>query len=142
MEDRRSYSVDLRERVIQVRQRGGWTLEETADFFSIGVATVNRWFRRLRETGGVSPRMAGRGPAPKLQAKDFELIGELVKQKPDRTGAELVKLFQQQQGISVSRTTINRALRKLGLSFKKKPYRRPNESVKMSKSSGGVLLPR
>jgi transposase/transposase-like protein len=63
----KGYSVDLRERVIAASQRGGLTDEEAAKLFQIGEATVHRWKRLKRETGGLEPRPYGGGvPAADL----------------------------------------------------------------------------
>ena len=47
-----AYSVDLRERVIAAFDLGGMTDEDAAELFRIGEATVHRWKRLKRETGG------------------------------------------------------------------------------------------
>lgn len=123
MKETRGYSLDLRERVVEARREHEWTYAQTAAVFRIGVATVNRWFRRERETGSVAPKARGKGPPGLLNEDKLRLIGELVKEKPDRTIAQLVAVFRERQATSVSTSTMSRGLEKLGLSRKKKRSR-------------------
>ena len=59
----RPYSIDLRERVIAAVEEEHLTYEEAAEWFVIGLSTVKRWLRRIRETGSVVPgRMGGHKP--------------------------------------------------------------------------------
>lgn len=134
MKATRGYSLDLRERVVAARREHAWTYAKTAAVFRIGVATVNRWFRRERETGSVAPKARGKGAAPLLGADDLRIIGELVKEKSDRTIAQLVVVFRERRGTAVSPATISRALQKLGLSRKKKRSRLRSANGKTSKS--------
>ncbi len=123
--------MDLRKRVVEARREYGWTYAQTALFFSIGIATVNRWFRRERETGSVAPRSRGKGPKPILCEEKLRWIAELVKEKPDRTIAQLVDVLRERRAVSISTSTMSRALESLGLSRKKKPSRRPSVNAKM-----------
>ena len=54
----KGYSDDLRERVVAALQRGGLTDEAVAKLFQIGEATVHRWKRLKRETGGTLSTLA------------------------------------------------------------------------------------
>jgi putative transposase len=60
----RPYSNDLRERVVASVERNGLSRRQAASRFGVGVSTVIKWVRRLRETGSVSPGKIG-GHRPK-----------------------------------------------------------------------------
>jgi len=126
-------SEDLRQKVVDAVEERGETYEEAADRYEVGRASVSRWLRRLRETGSVAPaamggRRRGLGPA------DVELVGELVKEAPDRTIAELKDAWRSPEvtwafgseaaaNKETSTGAISRALAKLGLTRKKKSLR-------------------
>jgi transposase len=87
------YSMDLRERVVGVVEKGGMSCRQAAAQFGVGVNTAILWVRRWRETGSVAPGQMG-GHKPKaiagehrswllerIEAKDFTLrglVGELA----------------------------------------------------------------
>jgi transposase len=113
-------SVDLRERVIKAWRDGGETYAELAERFGVGYATVSRWLRRYRETGGVEPT-GHRGGAPRRITSEQEpFIERLVLANPDWTEAQLTTALREQFGIEVSRSTVGRRIRKLGYRLKKR----------------------
>jgi transposase len=135
----KGYSVDLRERVIAVLQRGGVTDEQVAKLFQIGEATVHRWKRLKRETGALEPRPYGGGYPPRISADQEELVRQMVAEQPDLTDQEAAWEFHRRTGTSVSRATMGRTLRKLGLTRKKRLSPPPSRPRRGSKNSGGGL---
>jgi transposase len=114
------YSVDLRERVIAVLHAGGNTDEQAAKLFKIGEATVHRWKRLKRETGALVPRPRGGGVPSRIPAVQEVVVRSIVSEQPDLTDQEVAWEFHRRSGTSVSRATMNRTLRKLDLTRKKK----------------------
>lgn len=113
-------SMDLRERALAAYKRGEGTQAEVATLFGIGEATLRRWVRRDSETGSVAPVMDyPRGPAPKIEHANLEVLEELMRETPDATNAELAERMEARTGISVSAPTISRAINLLGWSRKK-----------------------
>ena len=55
----RAYSVDLRERAVAAVEKGEMSRRRAAAQFGLGISTVIRWTRRLRETGSVAPSKIG-----------------------------------------------------------------------------------
>jgi len=126
-------SEDLRQKVVDAVEERGETYEEAADRYEVGRASVSRWLRRLRETGSVAPAAMG-GRRRGLVPADVELVGELVKEAPDRTIAELKDAWRSPEvtwafgseaaaNKETSTGAISRALAKLGLTRKKKSLR-------------------
>ena len=62
----RTYSMDLRERVVAAAEQGDLTLAEVAALFGVSLAWVKRLRQRLKATGSLAPLAGGRGPEPKL----------------------------------------------------------------------------
>lgn len=118
----RGYSVDLRTRVMGAVEEG-MTQEEAADVFSVGVATVYRWKRLLRETNSLEPRPHGGGQVPALSAEGEDRLRGLVGEKPDRTIRELTSELVGRLGKQVSTSAVSRALARLGLTQKKNAER-------------------
>lgn len=123
------YSDDLRARAVMTYAAGGETYESIAEAFSIGLATINRWLRRKRETGGVAPRPHGGGQPRGLDARGDELLLTLVRAQPDATLVELSERLVAHGGRSVTKSTIARALARLGITRKKRLSSQRSERV-------------
>lgn len=125
-------SRDLRLRVVAAYRAGEGTYEELAARFSVGMASVNRWLRRMRESGTVEPRPHGGGQQLRIQGEDEEFLRKLVERHPDWTEAELGNEVRSARGLDVSDVTVGRAVRRLGYSVKKKRSSPPRETVRTS----------
>jgi len=117
----KGYSVDLRARVIAVLERDEITDEAAAELFQIGEATVHRWKRLKRETGGLEPRPYGGGYPPRIPPEKTGILRQMVAEQPDLTDQEAAWEYHRRTGTSVSKATMGRTLRKLGLTRKKRP---------------------
>jgi|SRR5215210_4180375 len=123
----KAYSMDLRERIFAARAAGESTAD-VADQFGVSPAFVRRLLQRYRETGTLGPRaQARRGFAPVLDAH-AQRLRELNAREPDLTPAEIRDRLR----LTVAPLTVWRALRRLGLSFKKSPSARPSRTGRTS----------
>jgi transposase len=113
------YSEDLRQRVVDTIQRGEGSVRQIASRFLVSASFVTRLLHLHRTTGSVEPRPHGGGNPAVLGPEDEERLRDLIRQQPDATLEEC----RQQLGLACSLMTISRALRKLGLSRKKKVLR-------------------
>ena len=125
-------SRDLRLRVVEAYRAGEGTYEELAVRFSVGMASVNRWLRRMRESGTVEPRPHGGGQQLRIQGEDERFLRRLVEAHPDWTEAELGEEIRTKRELDVSDVTVGRAVRRLGYTVKKKRSSRPSEIAPMS----------
>jgi transposase len=112
----RAYSMDLRERVAAAVDGGDGSRRQIARLFRVSVSFVTRLLKRRREEGTLAPAPHGGGPRRALDAADRWRLAGLVKDHNDDTLEEL----RRRGGFRCSLTTIWRALRRLGLTRKKK----------------------
>ena len=132
----RSYSVDLRTRVLEDCDQGGST-HEVALKYRVSESWVRRLKQRRRENGEVAPRRSGNKHPPRWLAH-AEQIQQLVDEQPDATLRELAERL----GIKISPQTLARALRALQLTFKKKSFVPRSKIVRMSNSVAPPGKPR
>ena len=57
----RSYSTDLRERVVDYIKSGG-SRKDACRIFNVSLRTLSNWLKRLRDTGNVLPSKLGSRP--------------------------------------------------------------------------------
>jgi transposase len=109
-----AYSLDLRKRVLAACDAGRGT-KEVARLFEVSPAWVRRLKQRRRELNTIEPLPKKNGPDPLLTAQHRARLRQAVERQPDITLLELKDKLK----LSASVPTLCRALRSLGLSFKK-----------------------
>jgi transposase len=110
------YSKDLRERVAAAVDHGEGSQREIARRFRVSLTFVFRLLRRRREADTLDPKPHGGCPPPALGPDELRRLAELIREKPDATSEQ----SRQRGGFRCSLTTVWRALRRLGLTRKKK----------------------
>ena len=112
------YCQDLRKRVVTKAKAGKQTQASIAATFGVSVSTVEKWLRRKRETGKITPKPPPHGPKRVLQEHASFLCGQ-VKRQPDITLTELCIRMARELNIVVSPSTVCRELQHLRLPRKK-----------------------
>ena len=113
----RSYSMDLRERVLAACDSGEETREQVAERFCVSVAWVYRLLARRRDTGSIAPKPHGGGRPPAFEGESAERLRKAVEDCPDATLEEL----RAAAGVGCGTSAVFRALNRLGLPRKKSP---------------------
>ena len=131
-----AYSQDLRDRILCARDSGMPT-KRVADLFRVSPSWVRRVMQRRREHGEQSPRPRGGATVIKI---DLHQLRQLVQEQPDATARQL----HERLGIACSVSAVDMALRRMGLSFKKRRSLPPSRIGPMSQhdaSSGESISP-
>jgi transposase len=110
------YSMDLRERVVAAVDEGEGPQREIARLFRVSVSFVSRLLKRRREAGTLDPTPHRGGPRRVLDFADRWRLRRMALEHNDETLDEL----RRRGGFTCSLTTIWRALRRHGLTLKKK----------------------
>lgn len=112
------YSVDLRQRVLDALARG-MSRKEVITTFVVSEGSIKRWLKLQRDYNTlVARRPSGR---PRIiKAQDEEGVRRLVEQTNDATFGEYTEQWNQLHDTPISHWTIGRAIRRLGLTRKKK----------------------
>lgn len=111
----KTYSTDLRERVVQACDEKVGTREEIAELFAVSTAWIRRLLQRRRETGSIAARRRGGRKPPKIAGKKLQKLQSLVEKYPDATLEEL----RDRCGVDGSIMAVHRALQRLGSHRKK-----------------------
>ena len=122
----KSYSADLRERVVEAVETGA-SRHEAAELFGISVSSAVRWLQRWNETGSCLAKPHGGSVSPLEQ--HVELILALVAERPDLTLEETVAELLKRR-IRTSQSAVSRFFQRHDITYKKK------------ESAGGGTAPR
>lgn len=99
-----TYPISFRRHVLAVKARDGLTFSETAERFSVGIASLVRW------SGRIEIKLYERKKGLKI---DLEALAQDVRDHPDAFQYERAARF------GVTPKAIWQALRKLGVTYKK-----------------------
>lgn len=126
-----AYSMDLRTRVLAACD-GGEKTKAVAKRFGVSPAWVRRLKQHRRERDGdVVPRTGG-GRRASLVKIDRGRLADLVREQPDATLVEL----RDRLGVLVTPWAVGKALRELGLTYKKSPSAPPSRTAPTSLRRG------
>jgi transposase len=118
-----AYSLDLRTRILADGDRGLST-RAVATKYAVSESWVRRLKQRRRQTGEITPRP--RRPRPPLLTPHLDRLRGLVAAHPDATLEELRALL----GVAVCLATLWAAVRRLGLTVKKKCCGPPSRTAR------------
>jgi len=124
----KSYSNDLRERVVKARLSGG-SVEEVAEAFQVSRDCVYRWVKRHLETGSAAPKQRGGYKKPKIA--DMVKFEAFAKAHAHST---LTQMKEKWEG-DVSEMSMSRAFKRLGWTRKKNITTTANAMKQSAKSS-------
>jgi transposase len=121
----KAYSLDLRKRILAACDRGEGT-KYVAERFGVSPSWVRRLKQRRRENGEIGPRSPGGDRRGKFDRKALARLQKRVEAHPGATLEQLRVWIHGELGIQCSVMAVCRALKRIGMTFKKKVSRRPN----------------
>jgi transposase len=119
------YSVDLRRRIVSAVEEDGMSKAQAARTFSVSLSSVKRYAQKAQRGESLAPKKHP-GAAPKLDEMARKLLEEDLRERPFVSLRERCEYVEAMTGLSVSRSTMCRAIARLGPTWKKGGDRLPN----------------
>jgi transposase len=116
----KSYSLDLREKIVAVYDEGNISQRQLAAQFRVTKSFVQKILKQRRVLGHLFPRVRQEQTQPKLNREHSQILKDLVEQHNDATLQELVRLVYDKTQVQVGTSTLDRALKRLNITRKKK----------------------
>jgi transposase len=132
----KSYSIAFRRKIIKVYEDESISQRKLAKRFSVAPSFIQKLLKQYRETDSVAPKIRTQQTAPKLKDEHLIILNHLVEEHNDATLEELRERLVAEIGIEVSRSTVDRTLRKLGMTLKKRHSMPMKKKVSVSCSNG------
>jgi transposase len=120
----KAYSEDLRRKIVSAIGRG-MPKAQAARTFGVGISTVKRYATKARRGESLRPGKAP-GKPPKMGQPASKLLEEDLKERPFATLRERCEYVEAVSGVSVSRSTMCRAIGRIGKTRKKGGDRPPS----------------
>jgi transposase len=114
----KAYCKDVREHVLRAVDQGH-PRAEIVQLFGVSFASITRYLKQRRETGDLSPKTIPGRPSKKYAALEAGLVAQL-KAYPAGTLEVHCHLWESTHGMWVDHTTMNRAIRRVGWTRKKR----------------------
>src|ERR671915_1294194 len=95
-----AYSLDLRKKIVEAKERGMPTAE-VAKTFGVGVSTVKRYAATAREGRSLAPKRRP-GSKPKLDERARNLLEADLEERPAAILPERRKFLERVAGVRVS----------------------------------------
>lgn len=101
-----TYSIDFRKKVLSIKEAEKMSYEEASKFFGISKTTILKWNKHI------IPKVSRNKAATKI---DMEALKEDIKKHPDSYN------YERAERLGVSRNGVYYALKRLNVTYKKKP---------------------
>ncbi len=111
----KSYSADLRERVIEAVEMGA-SRHEAADRFEVSVSSAVKWLQRWHESGSAAPKPRGGSVSP-LEKRAARILA-MIAEHPDLTLKEAVTELRRRR-IRTSKSAVSRFFARHDITLKK-----------------------
>ena len=121
-----AYSEDLRGKIVEALRRGT-TKSEAARTFGVSRSSVKRYAKLVEEGRPLAPKKRP-GSKPKMDERARRLLEADLEERPAATLSERREFLRRVAGLSVSESTVNRMVRRLGFSRKKDRWERTSET--------------
>jgi transposase len=113
-----AHSEDLRRKLVEAVDQRRMKKSEAARAFGVSLSSVKRYVRMVREGRSLSPGKAP-GKKPKLDEKARRLLEADVEERLFAKLEQRREYPQKVAGVSVSESTLSRALRQMGFGRKR-----------------------
>ena len=113
----KAYSKDLRQKIVDAIERG-MPKAQAARTFGVGISTVKRYLSKAQRGKSLEPGKAP-GRRPKIDERVEKLLVEDLEERPFVTLRERCEYVEAVSGVSVSRSTMCRAIARIGSTRKK-----------------------
>ena len=128
------YSVDLRQRIVSAVEEG-ISKAQAARTFSVSLSSVKRHVEKAGRRESLAPKKRP-GSAPKLDEKARKLLEDDLKERPFVSLQERCDYIEVMTGISVSRSTMCRAIARIAPT-RKKGDEQPQSATSSRRRLGG-----
>lgn len=112
-----AYDIDLRNKAVEAVEEGN-SQKAVAKMLNIGLASLERWIKRKRETGSVEA-ISPPGAPRKIDKAGEVKLSTYLKENPESKRSELCEYMVSQGYEQVSQSTMSRILKAMDISRKK-----------------------
>jgi len=106
---------EIRKRAVEMIENESYSYEDVTEILKLSRKSIERWKKLKNLTGDVKPKKRSKGQRNKI--KDLDEFKKFIDQNPNKT----LKEYAEKWG-DVSHMTIQRALKRINYTYKKKAF--------------------
>ena len=118
----KAYSIDLRQKIVDAYNEGNISQRQLAKQFRVALSFIEKLLKQHRETGSIAPKVRTQQTPTKLNSEQLAVLQQLVEANNDATLEELRQQLRQKTVVLIGRSTVDRMVKKLNLTVKKKHF--------------------
>ena len=116
------YSIDFRQKVIDALEMGA-KQTSVAEQFDVSDSFISKLWNRYQETNCLKPKKMGGHVKPKVNMEGEKHITVWIENDPSLTINELCEKYKNKFNVLMSESSMSRALKKMGMTYKKNIFR-------------------
>ena len=116
----KAYSGDLREKVLNAYRNKEGSMRKLAERFAVSPSFVFNLIKGFGQNGHIDPKPHGGGRTEAVDEEGRLFLSELISRQTDLTLEELCEHYRQKFGKTVSKSAMDRTLKKMNITRKKK----------------------
>jgi len=128
------YSEDLRRRIVSAVE-GGMSKTQVARTFDVSLSSVKRYVKKANHGESLTPKKSPGSPQ-KLDEKARKLLEDDLEERPFVGLQDRCDYIEIMTGLSISRSTIYRAIARVGSTRKKGDARPPSATSSTGRPGG------
>jgi putative transposase len=117
------YSDDLRRKVFNAWQDKQGSMRTLCERFTVSLSFVFKLIKGFRQNGHIRPKPHGGGRPASVNEEGRKFLTGLICRKPDLTLTELCEHYESDFGIKISKSAMDRTLKKMNTTRKKNSVR-------------------
>ena len=134
----KAYSLDLRQKIVDAYRERNSSQRQLAKQFRVALSFIEKLLKQHRETGNIAPIVRTKQTPTKLNAEQLMVLKHIVETTNDAALEELRHQLQQQTGVLIGRSTVDRMLTRLNLTVKKKHCTQQKKRVSGCNSNASI----
>ncbi|MFN7039530.1 MAG: IS630 transposase-related protein [Alphaproteobacteria bacterium] len=123
------YSKDFRKKVIETYQTGDYSYRDLCDKFEVSLKFVSQLIQHFKNTGEIIKTRIKRKSTYKLNGIYEVNLIDLIKENPSITLNEISDYFKDSHNLSVGKSSIDRKLKSMKITYKKSTTTIPKRIV-------------
>jgi transposase len=135
----KAYSLDLRQKILDVYNEGNISQRQLAKLFHVSLSFIQKILKQYRKTGNIAPQVRSQQTPTKLNSSQLNVLENIVLKNHDATLEELRLMLAEETGVFIGRSTVDRMIERLNLPRKKNTKRIRKRNRQSSKTTVRLL---
>lgn len=132
--------LDIRKKIVSIHEKGKMTQVQIAEAFDITNVSVCKFVNKAKRGEDLTIKKSSGRPS-RINETHLKILKDIVLANPDKTLMEYSHLFEDKTGLWISRSAMDRFIKKLNFRRKKKSLYAQEQDRPVIKKKEKILCP-